>query len=196
MKIQYKNPNDLIPFETNPRKNQNIDKIAKSLKEYGFQQPIVVDKEMVVIVGHTRLLASKSINLKEVPVVIADLPEDKAKAYRLADNRLNEDSEWDYFLLTQELKGLEDIGFDLKLTGFEDGELDNMLSFSQNDDLSFNDLSSDQSKYTKSLIFEFEDVEKYQLMIEKLSDYIHKHNLNTNEEALEKLLINDQEVIH
>ena len=59
MKIQYKNPNDLIPFETNPRKNQNIDKIAKSLKEYGFQQPIVVDKEMVVIVGHTRLLASK-----------------------------------------------------------------------------------------------------------------------------------------
>ena len=144
MKIQYKDPNELIPFKTNPRKNQNIDKIAKSLKEYGFQQPIVVDKEMVVIVGHTRLLASKSINLKEVPVVIADLPEDKAKAYRLADNRLNEDSEWDYFLLTQELKGLEDIGFDLKLTGFEDGELDNMLSFSQNDDLSFNDLSSDQ----------------------------------------------------
>ena len=86
MKVQNKPIDDLIPYHNNPRKNQAIDKVASSIKEYGFQQPIVVDKDMVVIVGHTRLLGAKKLGLKEVPIVVADLGEAKAKAYRLADN--------------------------------------------------------------------------------------------------------------
>ena len=89
----------LIPYHNNPRKNLNVDKVASSITEFGFQQPIVVDKNYVVIVGHTRLQASKKLGLKKVPVFIADLSESKAKAYRIADNRLNEDSSWDYDFL-------------------------------------------------------------------------------------------------
>ena len=137
MKIEMMKTELLKPFVTNPRKNQNVDKVAKSIDTYGFQQPIVVDKDLNVIIGHTRLMASEKLKLKQVPVVMADLPEEKVKALRIADNRLNEDSEWDYFLLTQELKDLMGLEFDLKLTGFEQTELDNMLSFDQNEDLKF-----------------------------------------------------------
>ena len=79
----------LIPYHNNPRKDQAVDKVASSIREYGFQQPIVVDKDMILIVGHTRLQGAKKLGLKKVPVVIADLSEAKAKAYRIADNRLN-----------------------------------------------------------------------------------------------------------
>ena len=106
MQIELIETNKLIPYINNPRKNQNIDKVAGSIKEFGFQQPIVVDKEMVIIVGHTRFEASKKLKIKKVPVVIADLPETKAKAYRIADNRLNEDSDWDLTLLNLEFKEL------------------------------------------------------------------------------------------
>ena len=118
MKVQNKPIDDLIPYHNNPRKNQAIDKVASSIKEYGFQQPIVVDKDMVVIVGHTRLQGAKKLGLKEVPIVVADLGEAKAKAYRLADNRVNEDSMWDNNLLQNELNQLLDFEIDLNLTGF------------------------------------------------------------------------------
>jgi len=193
MKIEMMKTELLKPFVTNPRKNQNVDKVAKSIDTYGFQQPIVVDKDLNVIIGHTRLMASEKLKLKQVPVVMADLPEEKVKALRIADNRLNEDSEWDYFLLTQELKDLMGLEFDLKLTGFEQTELDNMLSFDQNEDLKFNDLVDDQDKYSKSLVFVFDELEKYQEIVELLNNYIHKSDdVETNEQALEKLLLSNQ----
>ena len=193
MKIEMMKTELLKPFVTNPRKNQNVDKVAKSIDTYGFQQPIVVDKDLNVIIGHTRLMASEKLKLKQVPVVMADLPEEKVKALRIADNRLNEDSEWDYFLLTQELKDLMGLEFDLKLTGFEQTELDNMLSFDQNEDLKFNDLVDDQDKYSKSLVFVFDELEKYQEIVELLNNYIHRcEDVETNEQALEKLLFSNQ----
>ena len=131
MNIQEINIDDLIPYHNNPRKNQAIEKVADSIKEFGFQQPIVVDKNMVVIVGHTRLLGAKKLGLGKVPIVIADLSDAKAKAYRIADNRVNEDSAWDNQLLQEELNKLLDFDVDLNITGFTNDELDSLFSKEQ-----------------------------------------------------------------
>lgn len=110
----------LIPYEKNAKKHpkKQVRQVADSIKEFGFNQPIVVDKNNVVIVGHGRLEAAKLLGLKEVPVLQVDLTEEQAKAYRLADNKLNE-SEWDMDLVIEELKGLNLQGFDVELTGFD-----------------------------------------------------------------------------
>ena len=118
----------IIPYHNNPRKNLNLDKVASSISEFGFQQPIVVDKNFIVIVGHTRLQASKKLGLKKVPVFIADLSENKAKAYRIADNRLNEDSSWDYDFLNVEMNVLSEGNFDLSKLGFTDEEIETILA--------------------------------------------------------------------
>ena len=127
MQIQLIETNKILPYINNPRKNLNIDKVASSIKEFGFQQPIVVDKEFVIIVGHTRLEAAKKLGLKEVPVQIADLDENKAKAYRIADNRLNQDADWDGELLTVELNNLLSQNFNLDSIGFDEDELNDIL---------------------------------------------------------------------
>jgi len=190
MQVKMRPINELIPFEKNPRKNQKVGKIAQSIKEYGFTQPIVVDEEDVVIIGHTRLMASKELGLTKVPVVTQKLNEEQIKALRIADNRLNEDSEWDYFLLGDELKELLDLQFDLELTGFEKTELENLLDFdTENEDLEFNDLVVEQDKYSKSIVFSWEDLDKYQDIMAKLNQYIDENSdVSTNEEALEILL--------
>jgi len=190
MQVKMRPINELIPFEKNPRKNQKVGKIAQSIKEYGFTQPIVVDEKDVVIIGHTRLMASKELGLKNVPVVTQKLNDEQIKALRIADNRLNEDSEWDYFLLGDELKELLDLQFDLELTGFEKSELENLLDFdTENDDLEFNDLVVEQDKYSKSIVFSWEDLDKYQEIMAKLNQYIDDNSsVSTNEEALERLL--------
>src|SRR5210317_254357 len=127
MKVETIDIDKLIPYHNNPRKDQAVDKVASSISEYGFQQPIVVDKNMVLIVGHTRLLGAKKLGLKQVPIHIADLSEAKAKAYRIADNRLNEDSNWDFDLLDIEVKSLLEENYDIDLLGFDSGEIDKFL---------------------------------------------------------------------
>jgi len=196
MQVKMRPIDELIPFEKNPRKNQKVGKIAQSIKEYGFTQPIVVDEEDVVVIGHTRLMASKELGLKQVPVVTKKLNDEQIKALRIADNRLNEDSEWDYFLLGDELKELLDLQFDLELTGFEKTELENLLDFdTENEDLEFNDLVVEQDKYSKSIVFSWEDLDKYQHIMAQLNLYIDNNSdVTTNEEALEKLLDKNIEV--
>ena len=127
IKIENIETNKILPYINNPRKNLNADKVASSIKEFGFQQPIVVDKEMIIIVGHTRHQAAKLLGLKTVPVVIAELPPLKAKAYRIADNRLNEDSEWDMGLLNIEFTDLLDNNFEMENLGFDDKELERLI---------------------------------------------------------------------
>ena len=127
MEIKYLETDKILPYINNPRKNLNADKVASSIKEFGFQQPIVVDKEMIIIVGHTRHQASKLLGLEKVPVLIADLPPTKAKAYRIADNRLNEDSEWDMGLLNLEFTDLLDNNFEMENLGFDDKELERLI---------------------------------------------------------------------
>ncbi|MDC2827670.1 DNA modification methylase [Limosilactobacillus mucosae] len=117
---------DVKPYENNPRNNDGaVEATANSIKEFGWQQPIVVDKDMVIIAGHTRLKAAKQLGLKRVPIVVADLSEEQAKAYRLADNKTGELADWDMGLLDDELAEIADIdmsdfGFDLDIP--DDGE--------------------------------------------------------------------------
>jgi ParB-like chromosome segregation protein Spo0J len=127
MQIYQRPLSDIKPYEKNPRQKYDIQKVAQSIKEFGFQQPIVVDRAGVIIVGHGRYQASKSLGLETVPVVIADLSPEKAKAYRIADNKTNEYSDWDIGLLQQEFTDLLDINYDLELTGFDADELEKLI---------------------------------------------------------------------
>lgn len=125
MKIQEINIDEVIPYSRNPRNNKAaISKVASSIKEFGWKQPIVVDKDNIVIVGHTRLEAARSLKLKTVPVLHAkDLSDAQVKAYRIADNKVGEFAEWDYELLECEFDDLKEVDFDLELTGFSDEEI-------------------------------------------------------------------------
>lgn len=119
MQIVAKKVNDLIPYENNPRINDEaVEYVKNSISEFGFKVPIVIDKNNVVIAGHTRLKASKELNLKEVPCIIADdLTEEQVKAFRLADNKVSEKSMWDYQKLDEELDNILDI--DMSMFDFD-----------------------------------------------------------------------------
>ena len=114
---------DLIPYERNTKKHDKtqINNVAESIKQYGFVQPIVIDKDNVVVIGHCRLLAAKQLKMKEVPCVcVEDLTEEQVKALRIVDNKSNE-SEWDFDILPDELAELDLSGFDFDF-GIEDEE--------------------------------------------------------------------------
>jgi DNA modification methylase len=130
MDIKQTKVSDITPYPKNAKKHpkKQIEQIAASIKEFGFNQPVVMDKNGVVIVGHGRLEAAKMLGLTEVPTITVNLPEEKAKAYRLADNKLNE-SDWDMELAIEELKNLPTDLFDL--TGFD---ADLLISPDEKDD--------------------------------------------------------------
>ena len=109
MKIKNTDINEIKPYDKNPRNNAySVDKVADSIAEFGFRQPIVVDEDMIVLAGHTRLLASQKLGLTKVPVHIAEgLTNSQKKAYRIMDNKSSEDSEWDKDLLNLEKVFLE-----------------------------------------------------------------------------------------
>ncbi len=117
------------PYEGNPRVNdQAVDAVAASLREFGFRQPIVVDGDGVIIVGHTRWKAAKKLGLAKVPVHVAtDLSPEQTKAYRIADNQTASLAEWDFDLLPIELKDLRGADYDLSLLGFDEKALAKLL---------------------------------------------------------------------
>jgi DNA modification methylase len=127
----------VIPYARNSRKipERAVDKVAASIKEFGWRVPIVVDKNSVIICGHTRLLAAKKLGCHEVPVHVADnLTPAQVKAYRLMDNRSHDESDWDLDLLGPELEELRGLDFDLSLTGFDEREIDEFLVDPDDDD--------------------------------------------------------------
>src|SRR4030065_1518140 len=123
MKVALVDIKRVIPYARNPRKNElAVAKVPASLREFGWRQPIVVDSEMVIVVGHTRYLAAMQLGMEKVPVHVAEgLSPEQIKAYRIMDNRSHEDSEWDLGLLGLEIKDLETEGFDIALTGLGEG---------------------------------------------------------------------------
>jgi len=133
MKIELVKPDSIKPYDKNPRKNIHaIDLIKQSIKEFGFRQPIVVDEKNIILVGHTRLLASKELGLKEVPIHRAEgLTDNQKKAYRIMDNKSAETADWDYDLLKLEIMDMPD-EFKI-LTGFEEDEIENLLTGWQSD---------------------------------------------------------------
>lgn len=124
MEIINKKLDELRPYENNPRFNDDaVEYVANSIKEFGFKVPIVIDKDNVIVAGHTRYKASMELGLEEVPCIIADdLTDEQIKAYRLADNKVSEKSEWDYELLTEELNDI--LNVDMKEFGFLDTDID------------------------------------------------------------------------
>lgn len=112
------NINDLIPYENNPRINDNaVDAVANSINEFGFKVPIIIDKNNVIVAGHTRLKAAQKLGIEDVPVIVADdLTDEQIKAFRIADNKVAEIAEWDFEKLEEELKniemGMSGFGFD------------------------------------------------------------------------------------
>jgi hypothetical protein len=127
--IEPRRVGDLRPYPGNPRKitQAAIDKVAASLKEYGWRQPIVVDEKNEIIVGHTRYAAAKQLGVETVPVHVArGLTPDQIRAYRIADNRAGEESKWDLPALGLELQSLSAVSFDLGLTGFGIQELSDL----------------------------------------------------------------------
>lgn len=110
---------DIHPYEKNPRHNDEaVQYVAESIREFGFKVPIVIDKNGIVVAGHTRLKAAKKLGLKKIPCIVADdLTDDQVKAFRLADNKVSEVAFWDFELLGQELDDLFD--FDMTVFGFE-----------------------------------------------------------------------------
>ena len=125
MKITDVKIEDIIPYHDNPRVNEEaINVVKKSLEEFGFQQPLVLDKDNTIIVGHTRYAAATELGYKEIPCFIADnLNEEKIKAYRIMDNKSAEYASWNYGLLTKEMTDLLESDYDLSFTGFTDEEL-------------------------------------------------------------------------
>lgn len=119
MDILEMNVDDLIPYENNPRKNDAaVEKVALSISAFGFKVPIVIDSNNVIVTGHTRLKSAKKLGLKTVPCIKADdLTDEQIKAFRLADNKVSEFSEWDDEKLLAELEALGDV--DMSLYGFD-----------------------------------------------------------------------------
>lgn len=122
MKVEERTLDSIRPYDNNPRVNKDaIPLVKKSIEEFGFRVPIVIDKGGVIVAGHTRYEAAKAIGMESVPCVVADdLTDKQIKAFRLADNKCSDYSIWDNKKLLEELEDLDDI-----FTGFEDGEVFN-----------------------------------------------------------------------
>ena len=124
IKVQLVDINKVIPYDNNPRKNDEaVEEVAKSIQTFGFKNPIIVDKDFIIIAGHTRLKASQKLGLKEVPVIVAeDLTPDQANALRLADNKTSELAKWDKKLLDEELRKIDWEALNIQMTdlGFND----------------------------------------------------------------------------
>ena len=167
MNVVEKRIDEIRPYDNNPRFNDDaVDYVAESLKAYGWRQPIVVDKNGVIVVGHTRYRAAQKLGMTVVPVEVADdLTEDEANAYRLADNKTSDYSSWDNKKLLEELDKIPDdlfTGFDLSET------FDKFLDESDNDMVEMNEAGT-----TYEVTFRSEDMRKIEMikeMWENLND--------------------------
>ena len=188
MEIIYKKINELIPYDKNAKKHdaEQIKRIALSLDRYGWKQPVVIDANNVIIVGHGRVLGAKKSEKwknKPVPCVVADdLTEEEIREYRLADNKLNE-SDWDIELLDVELA---DIEFDMSEFGFENEEIEDE---DYSTDFSLKD-GDREPTITMSITFSDDEAEAVNRAIaemkgtKKFKDYDNPLNKNGNGNAL------------
>lgn len=166
--VEYRQVNDLIPYENNPRKNDDaVRYVANSIEEFGFKVPIVVDSEGVIVAGHTRLKAAKLLNLDEVPVIVADdLSKEQVKAFRLADNKVGELSFWDLGKLELEIEDLtintDNLEIDLPDLGFSDiSYIDDLLD----NDLMVHDYSPEQ--FAVTIYFPIDEKESVESFIKE-----------------------------
>lgn len=129
MNIVEKRLSEIQPYENNPRKNDNaVPYVKESIRRYGFKVPIVIDKNGVIVAGHTRYLASIELGLETVPCIIADdLTDAEVKEFRLVDNKTSEYAGWDFELLEEELEDIDFDGFDFGFSNAEPIDIDGMF---------------------------------------------------------------------
>ena len=172
---------ELIPYINNPRNNNDaVDKVAASIKEFGFKVPIVIDKDNVVVTGHTRLLASKKLGLQEVPCVIADdLSPAQIKAFRIADNKVSEYAQWDEDMLKVELEELEEMSFDLDSVSIDFSDFDMALDLEDTEE----GQEQEENIYTKEI-----NIPQYEITGEcpKLEELVNEEKTKSLIERIEK----------
>lgn len=129
MKVTLRSVKNITPYPGNPRFNDGpaVEKVIESIRAFGFRQPIVIDSDGVILAGHTRFKAALELGMPKVPVHVADLSDEEAKAYRIADNRTAEEAEWDVPGLADEISALMETGFDPSILGFDALEIDSIL---------------------------------------------------------------------
>lgn len=181
MEIITKKIDELIPYEKNPRKNDEaVEYVANSIKEFGFKVPIVIDKDNVIIAGHTRLKGAKKLGLKEVPCIVADdLTDEQVKAFRLADNKVSEVAEWDMTLLGEELLEIEDLDmtdFGFELFDQEEAE-DDDNPYTTKVDIPQYEITGEEPD-----ISELVDTTKAEQFEKKISEYLSENKI-TEEQA-------------
>lgn len=162
MKIINKKIDEIIPYENNPRFNDDaVEYVVKSIQEFGFKVPMVIDKNNTIVAGHTRYKAALELGLEEVPVIIADdLTDEQIKAYRLADNKVSDYSIWNNVALLEELEDLQDLDI---FTGFKESEifgeeLDEKDNDFLNDIIEESGLSNLVIKYQCKSLEQFEEI--------------------------------------
>ena len=168
MEIIYKKVNELIPYENNPRLNDEaVEYVKNSIKEFGFKVPVVIDKDNVIIAGHTRIKASKELGIKDIPCIIADdLTEEQVKAFRLADNKVSEKSVWNWEMLNQELNDI----LNIDMTKFDFGiDLDEPLE----DELDEDENNIELKEYQVKL--KFKDTKDFKKIEDELRSFINEN---------------------
>ena len=148
LKIINRQIDELIPYLNNPRNNEkSVDKVANSIREFGFKVPIVIDKSNMIVCGHTRWKAAKKLGMDSVPCIVADdLSDGQLKAYRLADNKVGESSEWVEELLLGELQMLGD--FDMEAFGFSaDGLGEDLKEEEEKLEVEFTEVLEEENNY-------------------------------------------------
>ena len=190
MKIEEIDIDLIKPYKNNPREipMESVQKVMSSIREFGNNQPIVVDKDNIIVVGHTRWKALKQLGEKKAYIVKKDFTKNNAMAYRIMDNRSGEESKWENKLLAEELNILKDEAFNLDFTGFDLTELENLsqdklLNFKANnkDDTGFNvEFPSDMEiSHVKMIqLFLNTDTEKnFRLWVSELQKKLGTDNL-------------------
>lgn len=179
MNIKEMKIEEIKPYENNPRKNDKaVDGVANSIKEFGFKVPIVIDKNNVIVCGHTRYKAALQLGLNKVPCIIADdLTDEQIKAYRLADNKVGELAEWDTDVLADELQELSLEDFDMSEFGFKE------MCYDESD---YENISADDTEKTTRFdhTLKLDKItmiltdDEYQTLIEKYNDYVEENGVN------------------
>ena len=176
MKIVEKNINELVMYENNPRKNDEaVEYVANSIREFGFKVPIIIDKDNVIVAGHTRIKAAKELKIDKIPCIIADdLTDEQIKAFRLADNKVAEFAEWDEELLEKELDGI--FNLDMEGLGFEE-------DYEDNDDFLINENNEKGQEKIENIlkigkIKVYMTDEEYNLITEELDKYIETNSVS------------------
>ena len=188
MKIEEVDINTIKPYKNNPREIpiEAVEKVKQSIKEFGNNQPIVVDKDNVIVVGHTRWRALKNLGKTKAFIVKKDFNKSEAIAYRIMDNRSGENSKWDKSLLKQEIDTLKDTDFNLDMTGFTFDELDKIMEnnpiFKAPNDM-IADINTDSIQAPNSsvkmmqLFFTTETEKKFREMVKELQEEYNKTNV-------------------